>query len=180
LAARQAFWKIAKARSIPAYNSTLGELKDIKSAAFAYVKATPLQLYAACSFLVPWFGCITSNIAESASAPFLNECSLPVVEVITSIWHQEKHRRFLHLQNAQAVHPARKFTHWAATLLRRSERFANGFDVAMRDEDPSTVSKGARQWVVDLQGKTCSCLRFQDTGVPCGHAIRRNLQTHTI
>jgi hypothetical protein len=38
LAARQAFWKIAKARSVLAYNSALEELNDIKPAAFAYVK----------------------------------------------------------------------------------------------------------------------------------------------
>jgi hypothetical protein len=172
LAARQAFWKIVKARSLPAYNSALGELNDVKPAAFTYVKAISPQLYAACSFPRPRFGCITSNIVESANALYLHERSLPVVEMITSIWHKEMHWRFLHLQNAQAMHPAQRFTPWAATLPRRSERFANGFDVAMRDEDSGLVFKDGRQWIVDLRAMTCSCLRFQDTGVPCGHAIR--------
>jgi hypothetical protein len=82
------------------------------------------------------------------------------------------HRRFLYLQAARAIHPSQIFTPWATALLRTSERFAHTFDVEMSDEACGTVFKDGRQWIVDLDAKICSCYRFQDTGIPCGHAVK--------
>ena len=92
VASRQAFWKVAKARSIPAYNSALEELREISEGAFTYVKGIRPELYTRCMFPGPRFGCITSNIVESANALYLEERSLPVVEMISTIWHREMHR----------------------------------------------------------------------------------------
>jgi hypothetical protein len=172
LACRQAFWKVAKSRSIPAYNTAVQELEEIRPEAGAYVKAISPALYTACMFPGPRFGNITSNIVESANALYLEERSLPIVEMIRSIWHKEMHRRFLHLQAARAIDRSQLFTPWATALLRASERFAASFDVAMSDDNSGTVSQNGREWIVDLVARTCSCHRFQDTGVPCGHAIK--------
>ena len=40
----------------------------------------------------------------------------------------------------------------------------------MSETTCGTAVKGNRRFDVSLEQKTCSCRRYQDTGVPCGYA----------
>ena len=80
------------------------------------------------------------------------------------------YRRFLHCQAAKAMQDSQLFTPWGTALLLQSDRWAQAFDVQMSDTTCGTAVKGIRRFDVSLEQKTCSCRRYQDTGVNCGHA----------
>jgi len=160
-------------------HTTAQELEEIRPEARAYIKAISPALYTECMFLGPRFGKTASDIVKFANAFYLEERSPPTVEMARSIWHKEVHRRFLHLPAARAINRSQLFTPWATVLLRASERFAASFDVAMSNDNSGTDSQNGREWIVDLVARTC-CHRFQDTGVPCGHAIRQQPRAYMV
>ena len=65
LAVRDAFWKVAKGRSVLDFNDSLKELCDLKPSAARYLAIDP-ALYSVSQFPGPRFGS-TSNIVESAN-----------------------------------------------------------------------------------------------------------------
>jgi hypothetical protein len=175
--AQDLFWKLAKARNIRNFDHTIDELKAVKPEALKYVRGIPASLWARYCFPGPRFGYLTSNIAESANSIYKDARDLPVLQMLIEIYNKEAHKRFLRQQSALKLSDNERFTPWGYSLLTVSLRYARGNKARMgtqaNDHQLAVVTQMSdqRQFSVNLTDRTCSCVRWQDTGIPCGHAI---------
>ena len=141
----------------------------MKPSAAQYLQAIDPTLYSVSQFPGPYFAS-TSNIVESANATHLKERELPVLDMACGSCHKEMHRRFLHCQTAMAMQDSQLVTPWGTTLLLQSGRWAQVSNAQMSDTTYGTAVRGNHRFDVSLEQKTCSCRRYQDPGVPCGHS----------
>jgi hypothetical protein len=172
--ASQKFWKIAYARSEAAFTTAMQELELFKPQAARYVAELPRVQYATAFFPGRRYGHITSNIVEAANAIYLEERELPVLEMLNGIWHKEMDRRAKKLRNAMNGAQTRPLTPWGRARFEEGNFYARQNNVLMhsipRGIGTVTQRDGSR-FQVDLEERTCSCKRFQDTDIPCGHAL---------
>jgi hypothetical protein len=172
---RDMFWRLAKARTASAYDKVMDELKKEKPSTIEYLKTIPARMWARYLFAGPRYGFLTSNIVESANATYKEERGLPVIDMLIGIYHKEMHRHFLRHQAATQLSATQRFTPWAQALLRESLSFAGRNKVLMatgsNTKSHVTQIPDRQIFLVDLTASTCSCIRYQDTGIPCGHAV---------
>ena len=170
----QFFWRVARARSVEEYERAISELRQIHSQAADYISNLPPSLYATAFHPGHRYGHDTSNVAESLNKDILEEREMPVLTMLDTIWHKEMDRRFNRFVRAQSLDSNHRLTQHGQNLLLESLQFAEGNQVTMSSLNP--ISGRVRQpnrriHIVNVTEKTCTCRRYQDNEVPCGHAM---------
>jgi hypothetical protein len=174
--ARGLFWAIAHARTEEAFHAAFQELEQRKPPAARYLAEIQRAHYATAFFPSPGrrYGHLTSNIVESANALFLDERELPVLDMLDGIWRKEMHRRTSRLQRAIKEARQQPLTPWGRARFQEGALYSEQNDVWMESVEQGLGTVGqrdGRRFQVNLEARTCGCKRFQDTDIPCGHAI---------
>ncbi|KAF8245684.1 hypothetical protein K440DRAFT_529275, partial [Wilcoxina mikolae CBS 423.85] len=121
------------------------------------------------------YGHLTSNIVEAANALFLDERELSVLSMLHGIWEKEQDRRARREEKALLIPASQLLTPYGVARLAESIHFAQLNTVRMESIPGGvgtvTQSRDGKRYEVNLRTQTCSCKRFQDTKIPCGHAI---------
>jgi zinc finger SWIM domain-containing protein 3 len=149
------------------------ELRGLKNSAGQYVAAIAPALYAVSYFPGRRYGHLTSNVVESINSTFREERELPMLDMLNSIYHKEMDRRFKRLEKARAAIVKHDFTAHSLLILKEALSLASQYNVQVTS---ATIGRAKRPqsdivYIVDLENRSCSCLRFQDTDIPCGHAV---------
>jgi hypothetical protein len=87
---------------------------------------------------------------------FLEERELPVLKMLNGIWHKEMDRRASRLR------------------FEEGDAFSGQNNVLMHSIPRGigvVIQRDGKRLQVDLEARTCTCKRFQDNGIPCGHAL---------
>jgi hypothetical protein len=94
--------------------------------------------------------------------------------MLDSIWHKEMYRRFVQLQKALALSQGHRLTPYGQRLLEESLHYASQNTAHMNSEITTRVTqqRDNQVFLIDLEAEACICRRYQNSGVPCGHAIR--------
>lgn len=172
LAARNQFWKIARAKTQQAFEDGMTEMHQIRPDAVEYLRNIASSLWAYPFVSGPRFGHDTSNIVESANNMFLSERELPLLKMLDAIWHKIMAMRFKRYQAAQDISPLQPLTPHGQKLLQHALYSARQHVPQMQSAIAGRVREtSGATFIVHLEQRTCSCKGFQDQDSPCSHAI---------
>lgn len=145
----------------------MGKLRGCKEDAADYLDRIPRNRWMTFAFPLPRYGHLTSNIIESVNAQWLDIRSLPALQLLSQLWttmmvkfYERYHRQ---QKTSRLTDYAYKFLHGQGTI---------GRNYIPSDDDQGMVISGkdGHHRIVNLALKTCTCLEFQDQGIPCRHA----------
>ena len=175
------FWKIARATTVEEFEHAMLQLRETKPAGEAYLRKIDPALWAQAHFTGKRYGHDTSNIVESVNNTLKLDRELSVIELLNSIWHRVMGQRFERLEIARSAPPSQQFTKFCTNLLGESRIWArqNTAQMATLTNGHVTQPDGTVR-IVDLESKTCTCGKFQENGVPCGHAMSCILQIRQV
>jgi hypothetical protein len=119
------------------------------------------------------YGHDTSNIAESLNQVLRFDQELPVVEMLDNLWHRVMEKRARRLQAAsKALAQGLSATPWVEGKVEeaRTWALANTVQVSSPIEGRVVQPNGSIH-LVNTAARVCSCRRYQENGIPCGHAM---------
>ena len=167
------FWAVARAKTQATYDAALDKLWGKKAEAAAYLEAAEPETWAEALFLGWRYGHDTSNIMESLNQVIKLNQELSVLELLDSLWHQTMEKWADHLV---AVMRALGEGCWGTPFLegKLMEQRLWACSNTMMPSSPTQAhvqQPNNRVMLVDLEAGTCSCRRYQENGIPCGHAM---------
>jgi len=115
------------------------------------------------------FGHDTSNIVELVNKSLKIDCQLSIVELLNSICHSQMALRFTCLQEANKYQP--RFTKLCLSGLELQYMGQRKYYTTTSPTIGRIQQPNGRVHIVNLETKSCGCRRFQQNGIPCGHAI---------
>jgi hypothetical protein len=167
------FWSIAKALTVEEYHLNMNKLDTYNSKAYEYLKAIDPKLWVTAFYDGPHFGHKTSNVVESTNKVFKDQRELPVLELLNSIWNYVMDQRFA--RRMMALNSTARLdlhTEYCEGILRNSNRWAKANTVQMSSPTTGIVTQtNKKTFLVDMIYRKCTCGRFQENGIPCGHAF---------
>lgn len=174
LGLRKLFWGVAKAKTEHVFEKIMAEIKAAKEPAEQYLRNIDPYKWTALHFPGRRYGHYTSNVVEICNKLLLSERELSIVKMLDEIWHRVMTQRLERLEAAnQAAVKGERWTSIVTTELRLSSHWASTNHVQRASPSEARVvqSDGAVK-IVDLQRGTCTCLRYQVNGIPCGHVLK--------
>lgn len=188
------FWELAKARLASKFADVMAKIERTRPRLAEYLQQESIDpaIYARSSFPGMRYGYLTSNVVESVNGLFVKARAFPALQMLDHIWGYEMNKRFgrlveierqvtAHRQDPNAPHQPHSgptglgFTPWATTKLGISLEFGRRMASAVRMSTRTigSVLDGTdrERYRVNLAERTCTCRRYQDTGIPCGHAV---------
>lgn len=166
------FWAVARAPSVESFEAAMVKIHEVKPAAEIYLRDAEPRLWAKAFFPGKRFGHDTSNIVESVNSTLKLDRELSIVELLNTIWHKLMGQRFERYQEAAATGPAILYTKFCTQLLGQSRIWARQNIALMADEVHGHVTQpNGEVKLVDLEQGSCSCMLYQENGIPCGHAL---------
>ncbi|XP_031104367.1 uncharacterized protein LOC116026261 [Ipomoea triloba] len=170
-ALKDALWACARATTLNSYNDCLRKLRALDEDAYQWLgdkspsewSRSHFSTHSHCDMLV-------NNICESFNATLLGARDKPIIECLETIRKMLMTKFFDKRQKAAS---------WKTVIcptivgkLKKVEKEAAGYLATQCDFFKFEVSQlyGDRQ-EVDLERKTCSCRKWELTGVPCKHGV---------
>jgi hypothetical protein len=158
------------ARTKQDYDIALQALKDHSRHAGIYVQKIEPELYAAYAFPVLRFEHNTSNIVESLNGSWKDIRNMTPLHILCSIWSTVM-ETVANRQNRQfkeaILCPVIKhlFDKRLVTACRYQAILLSSTVFQVTNEE-------GKDYIVNLQKKTCSCAQFREYGGPCSHEIQ--------
>lgn len=173
------FWKVARARRVELFEAAMQELRNTKPSAEAYLRSIDPLLWTTAFFPRQRYGHDTSNIVESTNKTLKIDRELSMIQLLDTIWHKLMAERFSRLQLASKP-DAGRFTKFCLKQLSLQRPWARTNRVQLSSTTTGRVTNGhdGQVYLVDLAHGTCSCMRYQENQIPCGHAIACILQVN--
>lgn len=131
------------------------------------------------------FGHVTSGISESFNGVTLHHRYSSILIFLDAMWNdtmEQRYQRELESQTAidestmPRASPAVKITPYARSKILESIAISKGNTAKVNTMDAkeavaTIMTKDNRAYIVNVPEKTCTCRRYQDLLLPCGHAI---------
>ena len=117
------------------------------------------------------YGHLTSNIAESLNAWILEARELPIMAMLERIrqqlmkWFTERRGKEVETQGLLVSKIALEIK--SLTTRARRYRYLQSTDTTYEVQSAETL----REYLVNLETRSCSCRLWQSYGYPCGHAL---------
>lgn len=162
----QKFWGCAYAKTEPAFDKVLSEIRELSDEAAEYISRLPRERWAVTSAR---YGHIISNIQESQNAAWLPARDLPALYTMLSIWNNLGEKYYERQRTRQ---PTSRLTNSAWKHIRSEEMEASCYKLISFSEGIAHVSTpSGATYLVNLHEETCTCLEFQDRHLPCRHTM---------
>jgi hypothetical protein len=125
-------------------------------------------------FPIPRFGVTTSNSIEVVFSTFKKAKHLPTLELFLWIEGYILANRFKMLE--LACNAPSLLTPAVVKELEQESKIATNLQVSRTGENAGTVlyygTSNIQEFSVNLEDRTCTCGRFQETMYPCSHAVK--------
>ena len=179
------FVSMAYADTAASYFDILRLVKEeCDEKAHSYLTKLDPERFARFAVPVARYGHESSNTVESMNGQLCEQREKPILKLLEGIWDRQMQQKSRHSETALqlAATSAFPFTPRAITFLTQEQEKSRTLRVSFEFKTAdhivakvvSSVSLDVRQRVVDLRPQqssgTCSCLLFQDMGMPCCHA----------
>ncbi|XP_049388861.1 uncharacterized protein LOC125853229 [Solanum stenotomum] len=112
---------------------------------------------------------MTSNIAESLNNINRIARRLPVISLLEFM--RVTVQRWIHKHNDEAAKTKSELTKKYDFLLQKSIALSSSMRVIPSIVDMHVIVDGPKKYIVNLNTKMCSCGRFQNDEIPCGHGM---------
>lgn len=162
-------WKAAHAFTEVKFEEELAKINDINPEAVEWLRNTNPIFWANAFFPGKRYNHLTSNIAESLNSWILAAREKPVMQMMENI-RQQLMKWFVE-RRSEAAEPGLYVKKVAEQLS------ANKVKARSYHGSPSTVptiweiASENSNHIVNLNDKTCTCFKWQFSGIPCAHAI---------
>ncbi|KAK8943070.1 hypothetical protein KSP39_PZI008986 [Platanthera zijinensis] len=164
-------WKAASASRLVDFNSEMEKMKTFNIEAYNWVRARHPRNWARSHFST-WPKCdmLLNNLCESFNNVILKARGKPIVtmfEIIRVILMKR-----LHTQRDKLVRSGGEICPNIQRILENNKRGVQDYILEWNGLDKFEV-KGWRgdKWTVELGSKSCSCNKWDLSGIPCVHAI---------
>ncbi|XP_019162689.1 PREDICTED: uncharacterized protein LOC109159120 [Ipomoea nil] len=168
---KNALWKAARATTISTFKDAMRELRDLDSTTFQWLNDKHPSEWSKSHFnTTATSDMLVNNICESFNAMIKDARDSPLINCLEIVRKQIMIRLFeCRKQAAQ----------WSGTIcpgivkkISVFEEQAGGYWGFQSDEFLFEIKGSYDQHQVDLRAKTCSCRKWDLTGLPCRHVIR--------
>lgn len=184
--AAKKFWGMVYAGSEDAFQKAR---KDVGEAggqrALDFVDSINVRHYQRMHFRGRRFGHVTSGISESFNGKTLHHRYESVLMFLDAMWNDVMEHRYKQHDKADAAFqeecmrrasPAVKITPYARKTILESMALSKGNTAKVNTMDPTqavtiVMSKTNKIYIVNIPEQMCSCRRYQDMLLPCGHAV---------
>ena len=170
-------YRAAKATTETEFNGLIQEMRDInlQSVQWLLQEANP-QHWAECYFPGQRYGHITSNIAESLNSWLAEAREKPILAMFEQIRHQLM-KWFMDRRNIDVNINGILVTRVANTIKSLISNYARTYRILAANDDVYEIfsPQAGKNYVVNIPAKTCTCYRWQKSGIPCAHALSISL-----
>jgi hypothetical protein len=171
------FWRVARVRTPQQFTDRLAQLEAAKPPAAEWLRRLEEEKWAFAYFPLPRFGHDTSNVVESVNKVLKEDRELPIIALLDALWHRVMDQAAERHADATALLTrGKQFTPFCAKLVNERRKLAQSYTVQLSSEQAgvgrvteSTLVNPV--FVVDLGAGRCSCREWEDTLVPCSHAM---------
>ncbi|CAI9284676.1 unnamed protein product [Lactuca saligna] len=166
---KDCLWKCATCTTIPQFNSAMEELKKLNSEAYDWLNSIPSKH---CCVLLGRAHCdaLLNNMCESLNNKIVKGRDKPIISCLEFI-REYIMRKIVMVQKEidKANGPLTPTS--TKTLEKIKERAVQCRVVFCGNGKYQVTSEGTNQYVVNVDQQTCSCNRWELTGIPCKHSI---------
>ncbi|XP_075500544.1 uncharacterized protein LOC142539155 [Primulina tabacum] len=173
VAVKIAFWAAAKATRIEEFQVHMAELKDIDAKAYEWLAKKPEnQLSKAYFSTTPKSDILLNNLCESFNSFIIDAREKPVIEMYEMIRNLlmgrfQKNRERANKWNGRICS---KIKDVLAKIYVEAIRYSPMKSDEMHYQITRSDDK-RDQHSVDLFNRSCSCRKYDLTGIPCKHAV---------
>jgi hypothetical protein len=175
------FWQARNATTENLYEEAMNDMQKHCIKMFEYLKnLNHWQLYQAIQRGCKLYDTSSNNVIEQVFSFILQERYLSPIFFLRQIFYKIS-ERFQHMRE-ESRDKNYALTEYARSIYNRNENIAqtSPFTVTIINDLTykfivySTVQNFARGklWNIDFINNTCDCSKWQQTGIPCEHAIR--------
>lgn len=166
------FWKSAKSTTIEEFNMNMDEIKAISPIAHADLLKTEPRYWSR-AFFDTLTGCdmVTNNLSECFNSWIIEARYKPIIQLLDDIRLQvmqriPKKRDALSTKDFVICPRIIKKLNYSIEATKFcKDTWTGGNEFEVRDSDGG-------QWVVNIATKTCSCRRWELSGIPCSHGCQ--------
>nr|KAJ0212186.1 hypothetical protein LSAT_V11C400223730 [Lactuca sativa] len=168
---KDCLWKCATCTTIPQFNNAMEELKKLNSEAYDWLNSIPPKHWSRSHFSGrAHCDALLNNMCESLNSKIVKGRDKPIISCLEFI-REYIMRKIVMVQkeidkaNGPLTPTATK------TLEKNKERAVQCRAVFCGNGKYQVTSEGTNQYVVNMDQQTCSCIRWELTGIPCKHSI---------
>ncbi|XP_019197751.1 PREDICTED: uncharacterized protein LOC109191598 [Ipomoea nil] len=170
MAVRDALWKAARTTTVPTFSQAMRELKALDVQAFAWLGDKHPSTWSSSHFSTDVKSdVLVNNLCECFNAMILDARDSPLIHCLEIVRKHIMMRLFACRQ--QALKWNSKLCPNIAKKLEAIEEQAGGYWGIQSTAVLFEVKGAYDQHQVDLYAKTCSCRKWDLTGIPCRHVI---------
>ena len=168
-------WPAARAYRKDIFDNHYNIMKASSTKAMKWIEDNHKHLWARCYFsTASKCDYVTNNIAEAFNNWIKHDKSLPVIELMDTI--RQKIMEKLYQRRTLAMKLTSKVLPHIIKSLNAKSRGLVGYSIHKgigHMAEISGVYMDLTPWrhIVNLETRTCTCKRWQLTGLPCNHAI---------
>jgi hypothetical protein len=167
-------YKAAKATTEEEFNAHIQEMRNInpQSVQWLFQDANHPRHWAECYFPGQRYGHITSNIAESLNSWLAEAREKPILAMFEQIRHQLM-KWFMDRRNIDININGILVSCVANAIKSAINNYARIYHILAANEDVYEIfsPQTGKNYVVNIHARTCTCYRWQKSGIPCAHAL---------
>ncbi|KAK2383489.1 hypothetical protein QL285_070935 [Trifolium repens] len=169
----EVFWMAARATTIPAWERAMNRLKAMNEKAWKDMKDVPPAMWSRSHFKLDTQSDLqVNNMCEAFNRAILEYRDKPIITLLEGIKHYLTKR--IGAQKDLMQRYRGNICPIIQQQLEKTKRVANGWSPTWHHDDDYAifgVTNGTETYIVNLVQKTCTCRKWDLTGIPCCHAI---------
>ncbi|XP_073123410.1 uncharacterized protein [Henckelia pumila] len=170
LSIKNALWAAAKATRIEEFHRRMQVLKAIEPAAYECLGKKPENHWTRSHFsTVSKTDILTNNMCEIFNSMILDSREMPIIQMFESIRNMLMNRFVMNREKAKKWNS--EICPKIRDLLVQNSKLDAGYSPMMSYEMHFQIMNMSEQHSVDLSTRSCSCRKWDLTGIPCKHAI---------
>ncbi|KAI3818709.1 hypothetical protein L1987_12524 [Smallanthus sonchifolius] len=163
-------WRVASATTLPFYDNAMDEIKRADKTLFEWLSKIPPTSWSRAHFSTR-ANCdmLLNNICEVFNRQLIGARDKPVITCLEYI-REYITKRIVNVKKIQARSTG-PLTPAATNTFDTIKKEASQLTVLMVDSAKYQVKGSGSQCVVNVELKTCTCRKWELTGMPCKHAV---------
>ncbi|XP_019097426.1 PREDICTED: uncharacterized protein LOC104772544 [Camelina sativa] len=162
--------KASKAYRFSEFEKDFARINNISPAIGSYLEEADVRKWARCHFPDYRYDINTNNAAESINAALRTPREYPIIPLLDSIREMMTHW-FYESRELSAKQKDLLIVEVEKKISKRIEKgkFMNGYRMS---RSMLQVKANGVDYIVDLERRICSCVKFSIGKIPCRHAIK--------
>ncbi|KAJ0566482.1 putative transcription factor interactor and regulator CCHC(Zn) family [Helianthus annuus] len=164
------FWNAASATTVPWFDHAMQDIKMVDQKLHDWLKQIPVKHWSRCQFSGrPKCDILLNNICEVFNRQLIHARDKPIITSLECIReYLMKRNLVVHKLIAKTKGP---LTPYATKALDEIKQEAAEYTVIFNSISKYQVNGPRDNKVVNLVEKSCTCRRWDLTGIPCKHAV---------